>query len=361
MRVTGLRYLLLSFLVIPMVAIGCANGTGDGTSKEEASKEPPEQDEPALSGRLALVGLRTTDSAAIATLPIVDGMLAQAFDSVEAIDYVDIATTNLGTVDATEVSEIVAAHDLDLVASVGVARFGSVVGVSVQYVDGESGKVRERLQTFSFIRYRDREESLLFGPALYEAIFRQALQVAGRVSGSLPDGRVIVAGARPLVIGAMEIPADTTLGRIHENRNKIAQDAIRALADFGAVKFNEFVVFDHESRSRLYNVVGLDQVNDIVPVGNLEREALYNVNVPYFLSGSITASGSDSLRVEVRMHEVTGPTTDEVRASSSRSYELSLFQTSTAVRDIIAEILVVAGETLQKGADVVQGYSEGEQ
>lgn len=344
----------LLLLLIALSPGGCTNGERRGA--ESGSSDAAHED--GISGRIALAFLRTTDSAGLASTQVVDGMLAQAFDSIESISYVTVAETGILGGEETSVDELGKTHNLDHIISLSVARFGSVVGVSMTISRLAKRGADYRDQTFAFIRFRNSDDVPLFGPALYEAILRHVFRALNVRSGPMPDGRVVIAGAEPLVIGSVEVSADSSLGRISENRDKIAQDGVRALSDFSAVTFNEFVVFDQESRSRLYNIVGLDQVNDLQPVGDLEREAMYNVNIPYFLSARLTAASQDSLRIRVDIHEVTSGSHDEIRFSSESVYETRLFQTSTVVRDVIAEILVVAKGALQRGADHVQGYRE---
>jgi hypothetical protein len=170
----------------------------------------------------------------------------------------------------------------------------------------------------------------------------------------MPDGRVIVAAAKPLVIGSVRIERDSSLGRILDNRVEISRDGVRALGDFVRYRFNEFVVFDVDSRTRLYSLVGLELVEDHEPVGNLERQAMFNVDVPYFLTTGITRPGGDSIEFSARLHRVTSPDADVVVDSAFSRYEYSLFQTTTTARDAIAELIVVAEALLRRAADEVR-------
>ncbi len=342
---------MLAIVLLPF-SIGCTNGEGKGTETGAGSNQATE----GFGGRVALVQLRTTDSASLATTSVVDAMLLQAFDSVEQVEYVSVQETGILEGKEVSVQTIAEKHHLDHLISVSVARFGSVVGVSMSISGSSDGSVSYRDQTFSFIRFRDSDGTPLFGPGLYEAMYRHILRVSHTKSGPLPDGRVVIAAAEPIIIASVQIPADSSLGRVFENREKISRDAVRALADFSAITFNEFVVFDHESRSRLYNVRGLDQVNDLQPVGDLEREAMHDVNVPFFLSIQVSPEGSESLRIRADIHEVTSRSSDRIRFSHEAVYETGLFQTSTVVRDVVAEILVVAKGALQKGADFIESY-----
>lgn len=343
----------ISSLVATLLIIGCASGDGQ-ESGSDSERPSPRGHESLFEGRLALVSVQTDDSSTLATSPVVDGMLGQAFDSLDDVEYVSIAETGLEGRTGGAVDSVAAGLELDGGVALRIARLGSVVGVDLRIVDPVSGEVLHHDRTFSFIRYREKGGAMLFGPALYEALYRHVLRIGAEPVGSMPDGRVIVAGAEPLVIGTVRIERDSSLGRILDNRVEISRDGVRALGDFIRYRFNEFVVFDVDSRARLYGVVGLEMVEDHEPVGNLERQAMFSVDVPYFLTTGIGRPGGDSIEFSARLHRVTGPDSDVVVDSAFRRYEYSLFQTTTTVRDAIAELLVVSEELLRRAGERIR-------
>lgn len=343
-----------TYLILILTIGGCAPGERSdrvGTSEHSDSSV----DAPGLfSGRIALISLETDDSSSVATAQIVDQMLAQGFDSLPSIEYLTLEAT--GLLQAEEggiVQEKIGELDVTGIVAVRIARLGSIVGVDFRLFDPESGDPIYHDRAFSFVRFRDQEGSLLFGPALYEALYRHVLLIGERSVGSMPDGREVIAAAKPLVVGSVEVSSSSSLGRISEERRKISRDAIRALSDFVSVKSSAFVVFDYNSRSQLYNLVGLDMVDDLEPVGNIERQAMYNVDVPYFLTARVEPDGTANVRIEVSLHQITGLATDTVVVSHENSYDSQLFQTSAVEKDLISEILVVAERVVADGSEFV--------
>lgn len=335
--------------------LGCASGDGQG--EPERSSDVPavgSSSAPLLSGRIALVALETDDSSSVATTSVVDGMLKQALDSIPEVDYVDLRQSGLAGASGVAVDRLVDEADLDGVIALRVARLGSVVGVDLRVVDPETERILFHDRAFSFIRYRSDDETRLLGPALYEAIYRLALRMGGESLGKMPGGETTIAHAQPLVVTAVEIRRDSSLGRILENRIDISRDGVRALGDAIRYRFPEFVVFDYESRSRLYELVRLGMVEDHEPTGNLERQAMYGVDVPYFFSSAIRSGGPDSVEFVVRLHRVTGPESDEVVDTLARRYESVLFETTTTTRDAIAELLDLSQNLLRRVVDDVR-------
>ena len=336
------RLKIIRLTLLPLLCLAaCASGDSQESKGDPEGVPNGVPKAPAFQGRIALLSLQTDDSSSVATAPVVDDMLAQAFDSLDAIEYVTLSESGLGGTSGASVDSAASALDLAGGLALRIARLGSVVGVDLRIVDPSTGQVLYHDRTFSFIRFREKGGAMLLGPALYEAVYRHVLRIDGEEVGLLPDGRTLVAGAEPLVIGAVQIERDSTLGRILENRVDISRDGVRALGDFVRYRFSEFVVLDVASRSRLYEVVGLEMVEDHEPVGNLERKAMFSVDVPYFLTTWIRRPDGDSIEIGARLHRVTGPESDEVLDSTARRYEYSLFQTTTTTRDAIAELLSV--------------------
>ena len=104
---------MLAILLLPF-SIGCTNGEGKGTETGAGSNQATE----GFGGRVALVQLRTTDSASLATTSVVDAMLLQAFDSVEQVEYVSVQETGILEGKEVSVQTIAEKHDLDHLISV---------------------------------------------------------------------------------------------------------------------------------------------------------------------------------------------------------------------------------------------------
>lgn len=315
---------------------------GDATASVAANGVPR---------RVMLLTVQALDSARAADPAIVDRMLVQAFDSIPEIEYVPASrradvSAEQGDSGVT-VARLAEELDLDGVISVRVARFGSVVGIDMGVFDPAGGVIfRDRV--FSFIRYRDSSGIKLFGPALYDALERAARRLA-----KLPDSERIVVSAEPLIVSNVVIDRDEALGRIAENREKISTDGIRALGDFMRVKYPEFVVFDYESRSRVYETVGVLMVEDHEPVNDLERRAMFNLDLPYYLTTGFFPAG-DSVEIRAEVRYVLSPQSDTALFSESRRFPRRQFETSTMVREAVTQLLEVSDEALTRFADRVR-------
>lgn len=307
-----------------------SSGTNDGKGSADSSSY--------LTGRVAMLGFQRHDSAASANSSIVDKMLAQAFDSIDGVEYIGLdKVAQGGEADSAQaIADIVRRLDLDHYLTVRIARFGSVTGVDMALFDAAKNRQIYRDRAFSFIRYRDADGNKLFGPALYEALRRN---IDRFVAGG--DADTAYMEAEPLIVANVIIERDTALGRLVTNRVAISKDGVRAIGDYARWKSPNLVVFDYESRSRLYETVGLGLVEDHSPVGSLEKEAMFNLDIPYYLTNRIVPIGTDSIEIQAEIHRVTGRTSDEIVDRQSARYPLSIFSGSTIVKDVIAEILVI--------------------
>ncbi|MCB0711265.1 MAG: hypothetical protein KDD67_02930 [Ignavibacteriae bacterium] len=333
--------------LVPLVGSCAAGDSGGSDGKEEGGS---------VGGRVALVEVLSHDSAKAAQPTILDGMLRQAFDSIPDVSYVTFSergTKIPGSDSGVSVADLAKQLDLAQVLSIRVARFGSVVGADLRSVEPASGKLLFHDRAFSFIRYRDQEDNLLFGPALYEAVERLVWRM-----GKRPDSEHLVVSAEPLVVGSVVIARDPALGKIEKDRVEISKNGVRALGDFARVSFPEFVVFDYESRSRLYETVGLAAVEDHEPVGNLERSALFKLDIPYMLSASITPGTNDSVRFRVEFYRVTGNQSDTLLDFEEQQMEIKLFNTATTERDAVGLLLELAKNLLTRQAgDIRSRYA----
>ena len=321
-------------MFLGLILLSCAAGDNGG----ERNNEDPSP------SRIGLVDVLTHDSAAAAIPSILDGMLRQAFDSIQENAYVTFAERDakFPNIDSsTTVTDLADALNLDGVVSFRIARFGSVVGLDMRLLEPGTNSILFHDRAFSFIRYRDEENALLFGPALYEGVYRLVSRFAKR-----PDTKDFSVSAEPLVITSVVISRDSKLGKIADDRVDISKDGVRALGDFARFTFPELVVFDYESRSRLYETVGLAAVEDHEPVGNLERAALFNLDIPYYMVANIAASAGDSVKFTVELRSVVSSQSDTLVASAHRSLEQRLFETGTTTKDAISVLLEVAQEVL---------------
>ena len=328
----GTSILLSLFLSV----FGCASGDNGGEGRESGG------DGPDRLQRITLVDIVTHDSARAAQPAILDGMLRQAFDSIPEMTYVTFHERGSkipGSDSGMSTADLAEALDLSAVLSLRIARFGSVVGADMRALDPGTGTVLFHDRAFSFIRYRDEEDNLLFGPALYEVVERLVHRMARR-----PDSERLVVSAEPLVIGSVVIEKDPALGKIGEDRVKISKNGVRALGDFARVSHPEFIVFDYESRGRIYETVGLSAVEDHAPVGNLERQALFNLDVPYMLNGSIRPAPNDSIEFGVELRYINGPASDTLVDQQTRRFDRGIFETATTERDAISLMRELADE-----------------
>ena len=327
---------VLALFVLLLFSDSCAAGE-NGSEKGNVELLP---------GRVALVDVVTHDSAKAAIPAIVDQMLRQAFDSIPGITYVtfDERDAEFSEVDTTTtVADLADRLNLDGVLSLRIARFGSVVGIDLRLHEPATNKLLFHTRAFSFVRYRDEENSLLLGPALYEALNRLVNRLARQ-----PDSEEFTVSAAPLVITSLMISRDPGLGKIADDRVQISKDGVRALGDFARFKFPELVIFDYESRSRLYETVGLAAVEDHAAVGNLERRALFNLDIPYYLVAAINPVSGDSVGFSVELRSVVSPEADTLVDAEHRSIEQKLFESGTTAKDAIGLLLEVAEEVLSR-------------
>lgn len=342
MRVTSIGSLFLVFLLVSCASEG--NGGNRSASGDTASALRPTISD----GSFALVTLEADDSAAAATVPAVDAMMRQVFDSVGTGSWVSVAEAGLSGAESTELLSARAEKaGLDYLVALRIARFGSVVGGDFRVV-APDGSLIHHDRAFSFIRFREKDGTKLFGPALYELLQRLVHRMQGDIVGTMPDGRIVVADAHPLVIGSVIIPRDSALGRILDQREPISTEGVKALGDFLRFKYPEFIVFDYESRTRLYELFDLALVEDHEPVGDIERQAMYTVDIPYYLVAEIAPVGSDSIAIGVEVRGVTSVRTDSVVAVGGATYLRELFETSDMERDLISEILVISEEVVRR-------------
>ena len=335
---------ILQGIIISLVALGCASGeNGKGGEGEESHEEKKEG-----WGRIALVDILTHDSAKAAAPEIIDAMLRQAFDSIPDVEYISFSEQFKVAPEgdsAVSVEKLVSGLNLDGLLAMRVARFGSVVGVDMRLIDPKTDNVLFQDRAFSFIRYRDEDHSLLFGPALYEGIDRLA-----RRMNHQPDTEEFSVSAEPLVVGSVVIPRDPALGNIADERVKISKDGVRALGDFARFKFPQLVVVDYESRSKMYETLGLASVEDHVPVGNLERQALFNIDIPYYITASILPAPGDSVEFGVELRYVTGVSSDSLVDEERMRVEQLRFETATTDKDAISLLLSLAENVLIRHA-----------
>ncbi len=343
---------ILSFALLLSVLCSCSVRENQGGG----SDEPDGKTAAGIGGhtvpkRLMLAGLQAMDSARAAAPVVVDRMLAQAFDSIPETEYVPMSRrSELGLPDsAISAAKLAEKFGLDGVLSLRVARFGSVVGVDMGVIEPVSGREIFRDRAFSFIRYRDQDGTLLFGPALYEALDRLIHRLAKR-----PDSERMTASAQPILISNVVIDRDDALGKIAANREKISTDGVRALGDFMRLKYPELVVFDYDSRSRVYETVGVGMVEDHEPVNNLEREAMFNLDLPYYLTTEIVPAAGDSVEIGAEVRYILSSGSDSLVTSERRRYPRLQFERSTLVKDVVTEILEVADEALLRHANRIR-------
>lgn len=295
------------------------------------------------------------DSAKAAAPVVVDRMLVQVFDSIPETEYVSITrqgeagTGASGSDTAISVEKLARTFSLDGTISLRIARFGSIVGVDMGIFEPISGKEIFRDRAFSFIRYRDQDGTLLFGPALYEALNRLVHRLE-----KLPDSDYLAVSAQPIIISNVVIGRDSALGKIAANREKISTDGIRALGDFMRLKYPELVVFDYDSRSRVYETVGIGMVEDHAPVRDLERNAMFNLDLPYYLTTAILPAAGDSVEVRAEVRYILSPRTDSLLISESKRFPRLQFERSTLVKDVVTELLEIADEALLRHADQIR-------
>lgn len=295
------------------------------------------------------------DSAKAAAPVVVDRMLVQAFDSIPETEYVSITRQGevgagaSGSDTAISVEKLARTFSLDGTISLRIARFGSIVGVDMGIFEPISGKEIFRDRAFSFIRYRDQDGTLLFGPALYEALNRLVHRLE-----KLPDSDYLAVSAQPIIISNVVIGRDSALGKIAANREKISTDGIRALGDFMRLKYPELVVFDYDSRSRVYETVGIGMVEDHAPVRDLERNAMFNLDLPYYLTTAILPAAGDSVEVRAEVRYILSPRTDSLLISESKRFPRLQFERSTLVKDVVTELLEIADEALLRHADQIR-------
>lgn len=349
------RYLcLLAPLLLLLPALG-SGGCGQNQSGSSGEEIAETNDQVNLDRRVALVELQVNDSASLATNLVVDGMLRQAFDSAGILDYVDLRAQQaaIGSDSGVSIVRLVTDLELEGIIVMRVARLGSVVGVDLRMIDPRENRLLFHDRAFSFIRYRDEEGSMLFAPSLYEAINRLVARMA-----AIPDNERLQVSAEPLVIANVVIGKDSTLGRIATNRSEISHDGVRALGDYARWKFPSFIVFDVESRLRLYETQGLALVEEYKPVGNLERQAMYGVDVPYYLSASIETVENDSIQITTSLYFVDSPASDTLIDSERARFAPTFFENSQVSKHVIAALIEVADILLTRQAERIESDYE---
>lgn len=320
---------------------------GDGTADNGVTGKPT------MPTRLILASVQSTDSAASAIPAVLDGMLTQAFDSIPGITYLPLSEQEKFRADvrsegdsAVPIDRIVDGLSADGVISLRIARFGSLIGVDMGVYDPVSGEPYFHDRGFSFIRFRTDNDTKLMGPALYEALQR----CVGRWL-KIPDFEELVISARPLIVTNVEIGRDPGLGMISEKRVEISKDGVRAMGDFMRAKFREFVVLDYESRSRVYETVGLALVEDHSAVGDLERDAMFRLDIPYYLTTGVYPAAGDSVEIRAEVRYVTSRSADSLIDSESRTFARANLESSEVLKNTISAILKVADAAMERQAD----------
>lgn len=344
-----------SFVLLLFVAcafLGCA--TGDSSDGRKVSLPG----HPSKATRLLLVSAETSDSARVAEPVVVDGMLAQAFDDIPEATYVTLEEQQAVQAKAGDSAVAVATLASELNANgliaLRIARFGSVVGVDMRVFDPVSGEAIFQDRAFSFIRYRTDEDVKLFGPALYEALQRLVYRMNKR-----PDTEQLVVAAQPIVVSNVVIERDQKLGKISSGREAISTDGVRALGDFMRAKYPEFVVFDYESRGRVYETVGVKLVEDHAAVSGLERSAMFGLDLPYYLTTGIYPAPNDSVDIRAEIRYVVSANSDTVVHAASKRFLRTSLETSTMVKDVVTQVLEVADDVLEHEADrILKEYAQ---
>lgn len=336
-------------LLVAGTLVACAAGeNGEGNSgKVKPVSSPGAVSQPK---RLILVSADASDSASLATAATLDAMLDQAFEDFPDQTYITLEeqaeVQNAAGDSVVQVADLATSLDADAVIALHVARFGSVVGVDMRVFDAATNQPLFQDRAFSFIRYRTSDDTKLFGPALYEALQRLVYRLNGH-----PDTEHLFVSAQPLIISSVVIDRDPRLGKIASTREAISTDGVRAMGDFMRAKYPELVVFDLESRSRVYEMVGVALVEDHAAVSDLERDAMFRLDLPYYLTTSIRSAPGDSVDIQAEIRYVTGPRSDTLVDSASRRSALSSLETSTLVKDVVTQILEVADIVAERQAD----------
>lgn len=340
----------VAFLLLALCSCSVRDNQGGegGDAKNDTTMKKAAHQVPK---RVMLLGVQAMDSAQAAAPVVVDRMLAQAFDSIAGTEYLPMSRQAevRGTDSTLSVEKLAQELKLDGVLSLRVARFGSIVGVDMGVFEPVGGKEIFHDRAFSFIRYRDQDGTMLFGPALYEALDRLVHRLARR-----PDSERLVVSAQPIIISNVVIDRNEELGKIADNREKISTDGIRALGDFMRIKYPELVVFDYDSRMRVYETVGVKLVEDHAPVKDLERNAMFNLDLPYYLTTAIVPADGDSVEIRAEVRYILSPRSDSVIAAESRRYPRLQFERSTLVKDVVTQLLEVADEALLRHADQIR-------
>jgi hypothetical protein len=311
MKIKLYRTVLLILMLLLVAALIACAGSNEKTGRTEAVPQSGLWKE-SRPMRLLLGSSLARDSAAIITEFYVDQAIRQATDSIAAADYLTINyRDSLAMIAVKEGKEGVPFAELgeklklDGIIVTHFARFSSVLGVDIRIVDPKTQKDLYHDLEFSMIRYRDSSGTMLLGPAIYDAV-RKGL---GRFFG-MPHTPSAPIATEPLIMACVVMDQDPKLGRLATMRDKLSYLGVGALGEYGRSAYPELVAFDIASRNQVLRMVNVGEVADYLPMNDLERQALFNLDIDRYVTTIITPITGDSAQVRVEIRSVVSPTRD---------------------------------------------------
>lgn len=350
--------LSLWLLVVILIAAlaSCAAGSrenGKDTSAVTTGTTVGAQGEPL---RLLLGGNESLDSIRLVTDYVVDQVIRQISDSIPQAKYLTINNRDSLVSQSSEITlaDMGRRLDLDGVIYTRTARFGQVLALETRIIEPIAGKVLFRDLSFVTIRFRDREGSMLIGPAIYAAV-RKSL----RSFFALPHSDTSVAATEPMSISGIQIPAGDSLGRISKERGRLADGGVRALSEFAIMHFPEIVPIDPLSRDRLYESMKLGRVEGTIGMLDIERDALTSVGIEKYLSGQVLSSGAGTIRFILEIHQISRGGRDSVVDRQEVNLPKASFESSTMEQDFMVTLIDLAEPLYKRESERVRNrYAE---
>ena len=223
----------------------------------------------------------------------------------------------------------------------------------MRIVDPKTGKNLYHDLEFSMIRYRDSSGTMLLGPAIYDAV-RKGL---GRFFG-MPHTPSAPIATEPLILASVVMEKDPKLGRLATQRDRLSFLGVGALGEYGRSAFPELVAFDITSRNQVLAMVNVGAVANYLPMNDLERQALFNLDIERYVTAIITPITGDSAQVRVELRGVLSPARDTLLDAEQIAVPVGMFATTTIEEDFVRTILEAAQPLFTREAERIRAAYE---
>jgi len=359
MKVSSRTYIVLLWaLVVLLICAIAACAAEPGGHRVSADSARPDSARPGDGRpmRLLLASSEARDSIDVVQEFYVDQALRRAFDSIPAARFLtlnyrdslaDLVKKEEGH--SITVQEIGSRLNLDGVIFTRFARFNSVLALELRLVDPRDGRLLYRDLNFSMIRYRDSANTMLIGPALYD-VLRKSVGRYFKVGHTEAEP----IATEPLIVGSVRIPRDSSLGLISARRQGLSTLGVKAIGEYARLNLPELVAFDYVSRNRVYNLVGVEAVDDYEEMTDLEKRALFSVGIDRYITAVVTPISADSLRMRMEIRQVLSPSVDSLIDDSEATVSVKDMQTTQIERDFTVKLIDVAEPLLTREAERVR-------